>query len=129
MSDPQRLAADPGSRIYGVPSVKARYFGAVKRAGAVGRNVFWPEPKIESGLVRIDRRDEFGTDADHRRATFTAIDAAFAQRRKTMRSGRRCSSARAACCPAAPARPSCRACASCRCATTRSRASTSCPRR
>lgn len=81
-----RLAAGPGSRIYGVPSVKARYFGDVKRAGAVGRNVFWPEPKIESGLVRIDRRDVFGTDAQHRRATFTAIDAAFAQRRKTMRS-------------------------------------------
>lgn len=81
-----RLAAGPGSKIYGVPSVKARYFGDVKRAGAIGRNVFWPEPKIESGLVRIDRRDPFGTDAAARAATFTAIDAAFAQRRKTMRS-------------------------------------------
>ena len=81
-----RLAVGPGSRTYGVPSVKARYFGDVKRAGAVGRNVFWPEPKIESGLVRIDRRDRFGTDPDHRAATFAAIDAAFAQRRKTMRS-------------------------------------------
>ncbi|MFT3659851.1 MAG: 16S rRNA (adenine(1518)-N(6)/adenine(1519)-N(6))-dimethyltransferase RsmA [Gordonia sp. (in: high G+C Gram-positive bacteria)] len=81
-----RLAAGPGSRTYGVPSVKARYFGAVKRAGAIGRNVFWPEPKIESGLVRIDRTDPYGTDADHRAAVFAAIDAAFSQRRKTMRS-------------------------------------------
>lgn len=81
-----RLAAGPGSRTYGVPSVKARYFGDVKRAGAIGRNVFWPEPKIESGLVRIDRRDRFGTDEQQRAAVFAAIDAAFAQRRKTMRS-------------------------------------------
>lgn len=81
-----RLAAGPGSRTYGVPSVKARYFGDVKRAGAIGRNVFWPEPKIESGLVRLDRRDPYGTDPDHRSATFGVIDAAFAQRRKTMRS-------------------------------------------
>ncbi|MFT3715895.1 MAG: 16S rRNA (adenine(1518)-N(6)/adenine(1519)-N(6))-dimethyltransferase RsmA [Gordonia sp. (in: high G+C Gram-positive bacteria)] len=80
-----RLATGPGSRTYGVPSVKARYFGDVSRAGAVGKNVFWPEPKIESGLVRIERRDRFGTDAIHRAATFSAIDAAFAQRRKTMR--------------------------------------------
>ncbi|GAA3969263.1 16S rRNA (adenine(1518)-N(6)/adenine(1519)-N(6))-dimethyltransferase RsmA [Gordonia caeni] len=81
-----RLAAGPGSRTYGVPSVKARYFGDVKRSGAIGRNVFWPEPKIESGLVRIDRRDPYGTDPEHRAATFSVIDAAFAQRRKTMRS-------------------------------------------
>nr|WP_245551701.1 16S rRNA (adenine(1518)-N(6)/adenine(1519)-N(6))-dimethyltransferase RsmA [Gordonia hirsuta] len=80
-----RLAAGPGGRTYGVPSVKARYFGDVKRAGAIGRHVFWPEPKIESGLVQIDRRDVFGTDPEHRAATFAAIDAAFAQRRKTMR--------------------------------------------
>ena len=45
-----RLAAEPGSRVYGIPSVKARYFGRVSRAGAVGRNVFWPEPKVESGF-------------------------------------------------------------------------------
>ena len=80
-----RLAAPPGNRTYGVPSVKARYFGDVSRAGAVGKNVFWPEPKIESGLVRIDRRDRFGSDPEHRSATFAAVDAAFAQRRKTLR--------------------------------------------
>jgi len=81
-----RLAAGPGSRVYGVPSVKARFFGEVTRAGAIGRNVFWPEPKIESGLVRIVRSDPFGTDPQLRADTFTVIDAAFAQRRKTMRS-------------------------------------------
>ncbi|MFT4127514.1 MAG: 16S rRNA (adenine(1518)-N(6)/adenine(1519)-N(6))-dimethyltransferase RsmA [Gordonia sp. (in: high G+C Gram-positive bacteria)] len=81
-----RLAAGPGSRVYGVPSVKARYFGAVTRAGAVGRTVFWPEPKVESGLVRIDRRDTYPTDAATRDRVFAVIDAAFSQRRKTMRS-------------------------------------------
>ena len=81
-----RLAATPGGRIYGVPSVKARYYGDVSRAGSIGKHVFWPEPKIESGLVRIERTDRFGLDPEHRRLTFAAIDAAFAQRRKTMRS-------------------------------------------
>lgn len=81
-----RLAADPGSKVYGVPSVKARYFGAVSRAGAVGRNVFWPEPKVESGLVRIERRATYPDDPEFRGRVFAVIDAAFAQRRKTMRS-------------------------------------------
>ncbi|MGV9710761.1 16S rRNA (adenine(1518)-N(6)/adenine(1519)-N(6))-dimethyltransferase RsmA [Gordonia sp. NPDC003424] len=81
-----RLAAGPGSRTYGVPSVKARYFGSVKRAGAVGRNVFWPEPKVESGLVRIDRTATYPDDPQVRSRVFAVIDAAFAQRRKTMRS-------------------------------------------
>lgn len=80
-----RLAAGPGSRVYGVPSVKARYFGTVSRAGAVGRNVFWPEPKVESGLVRIERTDTYPDDPDFRRRVFAVIDAAFAQRRKTLR--------------------------------------------
>ncbi|GAB16551.1 ribosomal RNA small subunit methyltransferase A [Gordonia effusa NBRC 100432] len=80
-----RLAAEPGSRVYGVPSVKARYYGTVSRAGAVGRNVFWPEPKVESGLVRIERTDTYPDDADFRRRVFAVIDAAFAQRRKTLR--------------------------------------------
>ncbi|GAA3022260.1 16S rRNA (adenine(1518)-N(6)/adenine(1519)-N(6)) -dimethyltransferase RsmA [Gordonia defluvii] len=80
-----RLAAEPGSRVYGIPSVKARYFGRVSRAGSVGRNVFWPEPKVESGLVRIDRTDDYPRDAETRKQVFTVIDAAFAQRRKTLR--------------------------------------------
>ncbi|MDG3012249.1 16S rRNA (adenine(1518)-N(6)/adenine(1519)-N(6))-dimethyltransferase RsmA [Rhodococcus sp. D2-41] len=82
-----RLAADPGSRTYGVPSVKARYFGRVRRAGSVGRAVFWPVPQVESGLVRIDRYDEpdWPTDDEHRRRVFAVVDAAFAQRRKTLR--------------------------------------------
>lgn len=82
----ERLAATPGGRIYGVPSVKARFFGDVRRAGTVGAGVFWPEPKVESGLVRVDRREmPWPTDAVTRRRVFAVIDAAFAQRRKTLR--------------------------------------------
>ena len=82
-----RLAAAPGSRVYGVPSVKAGFYGTVRRTGVVGRNVFWPVPNVESGLVRIDRYDEAPWDmsAEHRRRVFAVADAAFAQRRKTLR--------------------------------------------
>ncbi|HEY5857777.1 MAG TPA: 16S rRNA (adenine(1518)-N(6)/adenine(1519)-N(6))-dimethyltransferase RsmA [Aldersonia sp.] len=82
-----RLAAPPGSRTYGVPSVKAGFFGNVRRAGAVGRAVFWPVPQVESGLVRVDRYVEppWSTDDEHRRKVFAVVDAAFAQRRKTLR--------------------------------------------
>ena len=79
-----RLAADPGSRTYGVPSVKARWYAEVKRAGAVGRNVFWPAPNVDSGLVALTRREPPTTSAT-RREVFAVIDAAFAQRRKTLR--------------------------------------------
>ncbi|BDU08519.1 16S rRNA (adenine(1518)-N(6)/adenine(1519)-N(6))-dimethyltransferase RsmA [Nocardia cyriacigeorgica] len=82
-----RLSATPGGRIYGVPSVKAGFFGTVRRAGAVGRQVFWPVPQVESGLVRIDRFTEppWPMDAEHRAKVFAVVDAAFAQRRKTLR--------------------------------------------
>ncbi|MGO4617873.1 16S rRNA (adenine(1518)-N(6)/adenine(1519)-N(6))-dimethyltransferase RsmA [Nocardia sp. 2YAB30] len=82
-----RLAAEPGNRTYGVPSVKAGFFGAVRRAGAVGTQVFWPVPRVDSGLVRIERYAEppWPTDTDHRRRVFEVVDAAFAQRRKTLR--------------------------------------------
>jgi 16S rRNA (adenine1518-N6/adenine1519-N6)-dimethyltransferase len=82
-----RLSAEPGSRIYGVPSVKAGFFGTVRRSGSVGRQVFWPVPQVESGLVRIDRFAEppWPTDEAHRRRVFEVVDAAFAQRRKTLR--------------------------------------------
>lgn len=84
-----RLAAAPGSKIYGVPSVKAAFYGEVRRAGAIGRNVFWPAPKIESGLVRIDRfapgSAPWPVDAAARARVFPLVDAAFAQRRKTLR--------------------------------------------
>ncbi|GDY56026.1 ribosomal RNA small subunit methyltransferase A [Streptomyces violaceusniger] len=53
-----RLAAPPGSKVYGVPSVKAAWYAHVKRAGAIGRNVFWPAPNVDSGLVSLIRRDE-----------------------------------------------------------------------
>lgn len=82
-----RLAAQPGSKIYGVPSVKAAYYGAVRRAGSIGKNVFWPAPKIESGLVRIDCWEQapWPVDEATRARVFPLIDAAFAQRRKTLR--------------------------------------------
>jgi 16S rRNA (adenine1518-N6/adenine1519-N6)-dimethyltransferase len=79
-----RLAAPPGSRTYGVPSVKAAWYADVSRAGAVGRNVFWPAPNVDSGLVRLVRRDPPASRAG-REAVFACIDAAFAQRRKTLR--------------------------------------------
>ena len=80
-----RLAAGPGSRVYGVPSVKARWYGEVSSAGSVGTQVFWPVPHVESGLVRIVRHQP-PTSRAGREAVFAVIDAAFAQRRKTLRS-------------------------------------------
>lgn len=79
-----RLAAEPGSKVYGVPSVKASFYGEVSRAGTIGKNVFWPAPNIESGLVRIDV--DPGLDRSLREQVFPLVDAAFAQRRKTLRS-------------------------------------------
>ncbi|WP_169948568.1 16S rRNA (adenine(1518)-N(6)/adenine(1519)-N(6))-dimethyltransferase RsmA [Microbispora sp. H11081] len=79
-----RLAAAPGSRVYGVPSVKAAWYADVRRAGPVGRNVFWPAPNVDSGLVSLVRREPPATTAT-RREVFAVVDAAFAQRRKTLR--------------------------------------------
>ena len=79
----ERLAAAPGSKVYGIPSVKASFYGPVRQAGTIGKNVFWPAPKIESGLVRIDCTRPF--DEALRPRLFALIDAAFAQRRKTLR--------------------------------------------
>jgi len=79
-----RLAAPPGSRTYGVPSVKAAWFADVRRAGTVARTVFWPPPNVDSGLVAWVRRDPPATSAT-RQQVFAVVDAAFAQRRKTVR--------------------------------------------
>ncbi|RBQ16839.1 16S rRNA (adenine(1518)-N(6)/adenine(1519)-N(6))-dimethyltransferase [Spongiactinospora rosea] len=79
-----RLAAPPGSRVYGVPSVKAAWYADVRRAGPVGRTVFWPVPNVDSGLVALTRREPPATTAS-RAEVFAVIDAAFAQRRKTLR--------------------------------------------
>lgn len=80
----ERLAAKPGSKIYGVPSVKASWYGEVSKAGNVGRNVFWPAPNVDSGLVRIVRREAPGDEA-LRKEVFAIVDSAFGQRRKTLR--------------------------------------------
>jgi 16S rRNA (adenine1518-N6/adenine1519-N6)-dimethyltransferase len=80
----RRLAAEPGSRIYGVPSVKAAWWSEVTLAGSVSRSVFWPVPNVDSILVRFVRRPAQG-DEELRRRTFALVDAAFSQRRKTLR--------------------------------------------
>lgn len=80
-----RLAAPPGSRVYGVPSVKAAWYGTAERAGTIGRSVFWPVPNVDSALVRLRRSGAPRGDEALRRATFEVCDAAFGQRRKTLR--------------------------------------------
>lgn len=79
-----RLAAPPGSRVYGVPSVKAAWWCEVAVDGAVSRSVFWPAPHVDSVLVSFHRRDQPG-DEGLRRAVWAVVEAAFAQRRKTLR--------------------------------------------
>ncbi len=79
-----RLAAQPGSKVYGIPSVKAAWFADVRRAGSIGRSVFWPAPNVDSGLVAWTRREPPTTTVT-RQQVFAVVDAAFAQRRKALR--------------------------------------------
>jgi 16S rRNA (adenine1518-N6/adenine1519-N6)-dimethyltransferase len=79
-----RLVAAPGSRVYGVPSVKLAWYADARKAGSVPPSVFWPVPRVESGLVSLTRREPPVTLAT-REQVFACIDAAFAQRRKTLR--------------------------------------------
>jgi len=79
-----RLAAPPGSRVYGVPSVKAAWFGPTSRVGTVGPRVFWPVPHVDSGLVLLTRVPR-PVDDPPREQVFGLVDAAFGQRRKTLR--------------------------------------------
>jgi 16S rRNA (adenine1518-N6/adenine1519-N6)-dimethyltransferase len=78
-----RMSAPPGSRTYGVPSVKLAWFAEVRKAGQVPRTVFWPVPRVDSGLVAFTRREPPRGAA--RDEVFAVVDAAFAQRRKTLR--------------------------------------------
>jgi len=80
-----RLVAGPGSRTYGVPSVKAAWYGSATPAGRVSRSVFWPVPHVDSGLVAWRRHEAVRSGPD-RQEVFAVIDAAFSQRRKTLRS-------------------------------------------
>ncbi|GAA3869794.1 16S rRNA (adenine(1518)-N(6)/adenine(1519)-N(6))-dimethyltransferase RsmA [Tessaracoccus defluvii] len=79
-----RLAAKPGSKVYGVPSAKTAWYAETARVGTVPPKVFWPVPNVDSGLVRITRRPAPASSAS-REETFRVIDAAFAQRRKMLR--------------------------------------------
>ena len=80
-----RLAAAPGSKVYGAPSVKAGWYADVRRRGVIGRTVFWPAPNVDSGLVAMRRREPPSTSAT-REQVFAVVDAAFGQRRKMLRS-------------------------------------------
>jgi 16S rRNA (adenine1518-N6/adenine1519-N6)-dimethyltransferase len=79
-----RMTAPPGSRVYGVPSVKLAWFASARRAGPVPRTVFWPVPNVDSGLVAFTRHPP-PAEAVTREEVFAVVDAAFAQRRKTLR--------------------------------------------
>src|SRR5450830_909498 len=79
-----RLAAPPGSRTYGGPSAKAAWYADVRRAGSIGRSVFWPVPNVDSALVALERREPPSTSAT-REQVFAVVDAAFGQRRKMLR--------------------------------------------
>jgi 16S rRNA (adenine1518-N6/adenine1519-N6)-dimethyltransferase len=79
-----RLVAGPGSKVYGIPSVKLAWYAAARAAGRVPPNVFWPVPNVDSGLVAFTRRDPPRTGVT-REAVFAVVDAAFSQRRKTLR--------------------------------------------
>lgn len=81
-----RLTAGPGSRIYGVPSVKLAWFGSARKAGTVARSVFWPVPNVDSSLVSFERTAQADSRPQElREKTFALIDRAFGQRRKTLR--------------------------------------------
>ena len=80
-----RLAAEPGSKIYGIPSVKLAWYADSYLAGNVGRNIFWPVPNVDSALVYFSKRAVPLGDEVLRLATFEVADAAFGQRRKTLR--------------------------------------------
>lgn len=84
-----RLVAGPGSRTYGVPSVKAAWYGVANRAGAIGRSVFWPAPNVDSALVDLQVSPRPRGGRELRNATFKTIDVAFSQRRKMLRSALR----------------------------------------
>ncbi len=80
-----RLAATPGNKVYGIPSVKLAWYSEAALAGNIGRNVFWPAPNVDSALVYFAKREvALGSEAE-RLATFDAVDAGFSQRRKTLR--------------------------------------------
>lgn len=81
----ERLAAPPGSKVYGAPSVKAAWYGPWRLAGTVSRQVFWPVPNVDSVLVGFERDAESRGDEELRRRTFAIVDAAFQQRRKMLR--------------------------------------------
>jgi 16S rRNA (adenine1518-N6/adenine1519-N6)-dimethyltransferase len=80
-----RLAAQPGNKVYGTPSVKLAWYAEANLAGNIGRNIFWPVPNVDSALVYFEKRETPLGDETLRLKTFDVIDGAFSQRRKTLR--------------------------------------------
>ena len=80
-----RLAALPGSKVYGVPSAKLAWYAQANLAGNIGRNIFWPAPNVDSALVYFVKREVPLGSEELRLETFAVIDNAFSQRRKTLR--------------------------------------------
>jgi 16S rRNA (adenine1518-N6/adenine1519-N6)-dimethyltransferase len=81
----QRIAAAPGSKVYGSPSVKAAWYGSWSTAGQVSRQVFWPVPNVDSILVSFGRAAELPGSEEERAEVFALVDGAFGQRRKMLR--------------------------------------------
>ena len=81
----ERLAARPGDKAYGIPSVKAAWWAKLQKAGSVSRSVFWPVPNVDSGLVAFTRQDPPSSPVS-RQEVFAVVDAAFGTRRKMLRS-------------------------------------------
>ena len=79
-----RLAAKPGTKEYGIPSLKASWWAQVSGAGSVSRSIFWPVPGVDSKLVSFKRHETPGDEA-MRKGVFQLVDAACAQRRKMLR--------------------------------------------
>jgi 16S rRNA (adenine1518-N6/adenine1519-N6)-dimethyltransferase len=80
-----RMVAPPGSRIYGIPSVKLAWYGVARRAGSVPRGVFWPVPRVDSEFVALTRHESPPAASVRSEEVFAVVDAAFAQRRKMLR--------------------------------------------
>lgn len=78
-----RLAAGPGSKLYGQVSVMVAYFGEARVVAPVSRRAFYPEPNVDSVIVRIDRIHR--PERESPEWLFAVVRAAFSQRRKTLR--------------------------------------------
>lgn len=80
----ERVAAGPGSKIYGILSVLLQAFYRIDYLFTVNPGVFNPPPKVRSGVIRLERKENFKLDCDEI-LFFEVVKAGFNQRRKTLR--------------------------------------------